>query len=107
MPANAKNWLKVCGEENSALQDELSTAVSSRISGGEYKAADVEHIDSLPLRLLQKSADFDDQRLERLRALCKLWDIELKPGAITSHRAVIGPIIVGVKRLFFPVLRAF
>ena len=52
--------------------------------------------------VLQVSND----QLEKLRRLCQVWDVDIRPGEITSHRPIIGRVIVAGKKLLFPVIRA-
>ena len=54
-----------------------------------------------------RKADPDDPSLDKLRRLCQLWDVDLRCSGITSHRPVLGPFIVAMKKLFYPFLRVF
>ncbi|MCB0353122.1 MAG: hypothetical protein KDD64_06335, partial [Bdellovibrionales bacterium] len=50
--------------------------------------------------------DVSDEVLEKLRRLCQLWNVRLLPQEkITSHRPLIGPVIVAVKKAIFPIVR--
>jgi hypothetical protein len=103
----AQGWIRYCGDAAPDLENELAASVRARLAEGLFKPEDVEHIRTLPLRIIEKSADFSNDRLERLRRLCQLWYLEIKEGQISSHRRIVGPIIVAVKRLLFPIFRAF
>ncbi len=46
------------------------------------------------------------ERLELLRGLCHLYSAGIRAEKITSHRKVIGPVIVFVKKALFRVLSA-
>ena len=57
------------------------------------------------MKLCDGSLKLSKKRLEKLRRLCQLWEVNLKPAEITSHRKVIGPLIVAVKKLVYPILK--
>lgn len=85
----------------------VAREVEALINANKLRRGDLEYISNLRLSLLDRELSVSDDTLERLRALCALWEVDLKPGAITSHRKLIGPIIVAAKKLAFPILRAF
>jgi hypothetical protein len=41
------------------------------------------------------------ERLEMLRSLCQIYSAGIRAANITSHRPVIGPLIVFVKKILF------
>jgi hypothetical protein len=43
-------------------------------------------------------------RLARLRRLCQIYGVRIRPETITSHRKIIGPVIVAVKKVLFRVV---
>ena len=99
------DWFTITGESDSVFSAALDEKVQSRIAAGEYSAADVSYISKMNLHLTSGSLDVSDKTLEKLRRLCQLWDVSLKNREITSHRKVIGPVIVGVKKMLFPILQ--
>ena len=99
-------WLKISGEDSPEISQDMLCRVERRISAGEYSSDDVKYIEKLSLRLAERSLQISDGRLEKLRRLCQLWEVDLRPGRISSHRKFVGPLIVAAKRLCLPVLRA-
>ena len=99
-------WLKVCGAEREDIAHELEGAVAAKISAGKFRAADVEYIARIDRGLVDGALEVSDSRLEMLRRLCRLWEVDLKAGEISSHRKILGPFIVAFKRLLLPMVRA-
>ena len=104
-PVQFQRWIKILGEEAPALERELSGAVSARVEKGEYAVRDIEYISALKRPLATQTLKLSPDRLEKLRRLCQLWDIELKATHIESHRKILGPLIVAVKKMLLPILR--
>ena len=100
-------WLQVLGANDPDLQKRLSDAVNQKVSAKEYTRDDVAYVSKVELPACKGTLNVDKVQLEKLRRLCQLWDVELRPAKISSHRKVIGPIIVAFKRLMFPILRVF
>jgi hypothetical protein len=102
-----KGWLVVSGHESAALEKELAELHEKRLNETELKAADVHYVSRLSCGFIDKSAfSISDDRLEKLRMLCRLWDVDIRAAQITSHRRFIGPVIVKAKKLFYPLLAA-
>lgn len=99
------NWITIGGNAQSQLQQRVEQQFSSRLSAGKFTSRDVDYIRTLKRPLLDSTASLSPSKLEKLRRLCQLWDIEFRAVKITSHRRVIGPLVVGVKRLYLPLLR--
>ena len=95
----------MCGEADANLEQRVATQVQNRIAAGQFAARDVEYVSKLSRPIFSGSTQLDDDSLEKLRTLCKLWDVDIRPAAITSHRKFVGPIIVKCKQIFFPLLR--
>lgn len=91
------------------LTERIETALSKRLSASaNYTAIEQNKINELNHRLVPESdVEIDEKTGERLRALAKLSQTELKPPrAISSHRPLLGPIIVKAKRALWPLLNA-
>ena len=101
---NNKNWLIVAGTEEPNLANSLQERVQDHIAAKHYTANDIKYISMLKLALCSGDLVVNDEVLEKLRRLCQLWNIKLKPQNITSHRKFIGPFIVAFKKVFFAVL---
>ncbi|MCB0338505.1 MAG: hypothetical protein KDD53_02825, partial [Bdellovibrionales bacterium] len=100
-----RSWISVCGQSADSLGEKLTERVSKRIESNEFTQKDVDYIASLKRPLLNETANFDPRSLEKLRTLCQLWDLRIRPVNITSHRKIIGPVIVGVKKALYPIIR--
>ena len=100
-------WITVCGNREPELSGEVESRVLQRIEKKEFTSDNVYYVSKVDLRPVKGQLDISDSELEKLRAMCSLWSIELRPAAITSHRKLIGPLIVAAKRLIFPIVRVF
>ena len=100
------SWLKVQGATRSDIASELEERVAQRISLGAFSRDNVQYIKKINLSI-SGELSVTDESLERLRKLCQLWDVDFRVSGIRSHRRVIGPIIVAVKKAIFPVLKLF
>ena len=99
------SWIAVQGVENAALEALVAARVGERMQAGKYAARDVAYIARLDRRPLPPEADIDASTLERLRMLCRSWDVDFITGTITSHRPVVGRFIVAGKKLLLPLVR--
>lgn len=102
---NAEDWLTVCGRADAALAGELENLSIERMKAKGYTKEDVDYIRKFKQPLIAGGLDIEGKELEKLRTLCKLWDVELKCSEITSHRPIIGHFVVAAKKLMFPVIR--
>lgn len=100
-------WLKFAGEDNLELEKTLTERVKARIAKGDYSENDCKVIQQMRMSVVHGELPIDDYALEKLRHMCQLWDVDLRPRAITSHRKFIGPIIVASKKIFFPIIKIF
>lgn len=98
------DWLEVCGQVDRDFTSEIASANLERISSGEYSIQDIKNIAETKCQLVNRNLQLSTKDLESVRELCKLWDLQLTPIHITSHRRFIGPIIVAVKRMLFPLI---
>ena len=89
------------------LERNVESAYAARIAGGKLKQEEVEYVSRLPLRYINDQRRLKGEMLNLIRTLCRTYDTDLFVGEISSHRKIIGPIIVKVKKLIFPVLRFF
>lgn len=93
--------------EPKLLEKQILAGVSSRIEGGDFSKEDVHFVSKLALPAASGSLESSNEMLERLRRAAQVWDVELKQKSFSSHRPVVGPIIVGVKKALFPIIRFF
>ena len=94
-------------EEYAGIADQLEQQMQARMSSGEYTTDEAYYVSHIDLALCKKELRLSDERLEKLRQLCQLWDIDLRHKEITSHRKFIGPFIVFAKRRMYPLFRFF
>jgi hypothetical protein len=99
--------VKVCGQDSPDLVSAAISSVEKKIADKEFNEHNIGYIRDLKLKLVEGGLNVSEKDLEKLRTLCKLWDVELKPSEISSHRPFVGPFIVAVKKLLFPVIRIF
>jgi len=106
--AGSTGWLTVLGERDEVLAARLGERVEARVRAGELTARHIADVAKMNLSPTKGSLVIPTVTLERLRRLCQLWDVDLRPAReITSHRRFIGPVIVAAKRLLFPIVRFF
>ena len=99
------NWLLVNEKEAPKLELHIDNSVKAKISAGEFSEDDVKYIRALSFMPKSDSSEIPHETLEHLRRACQLWDINIRLFNITSHRKIVGPFIVALKKLLFPVLR--
>lgn len=100
----SNSWISIAGETDRALEEELAAKLSTRKASGKPSNEEVEYVSSLTGPLCSGVVGVSREDEERLRRLCKLWEIEFKPFTISSHRKFIGPVIVAAKRLLLRIL---
>lgn len=100
-----QRWLKFGEYPTDTLEKELKTATDSRIERGDFAHRDIEYIRHLHLRFLDRENDIDDALLEKIRHLCRVWDLRIGAMNVTSHRKYLGPFIVAAKKLVIPLVR--
>lgn len=90
----------------SELNRSLDEALRTRIAASEeYTWTETKDIAELQRTLFPKSFEVESAPLERLRVLARLYRCEIQPPhAIKSHRKFIGPIIVAVKKMVWPLI---
>lgn len=98
-------WLTMGGEADEALARTLESRVAQRISAGAYSIDNVKYIAKMHLWLCTSTLSVSDETLEKLRRLCQLWDVDVRVREISSHRKFVGPVIVAVKKILFPIVR--
>ena len=93
--------------DNFGLNPDVSAALANRLaSAPNYSAEEINEVSSTAINLTKNIKDIDEKSFERLRSLAKLSQTELKPSSISSHRKIIGPIIVTIKKLVWPFIHA-
>ena len=101
------NWISTPAGVASSLGGELSGAVEARVREGKYSEDDAYYVSHLDLTVCEQSLDLQKEELEAIQKLCRLWDVELRPREVSSHRKIVGPIIVAAKKALYPILSIF
>lgn len=89
-----------------SLETRAKSALEQRLnSAHNYTAQEIAEVGSLERKLFP-SCVIDKETTEVFRRLCVLSNIKLVPSSeIRSHRKFIGPVIVAVKKLSYPMIR--
>jgi len=101
-------WIEVLGAPAPTFEREVRGRVDAHLSTGRYTAENVRYVAQLERPASGGNLTVSNRSLERIRRLCQVWEVDFKPArSITSHRPIVGPVIVACKRLAFPVMRFF
>jgi hypothetical protein len=98
-------WLSVCGEVDAELEARAAARLAELQVRGQCAIAEQEHVQGLTLGPAQEGFATSPYRLELLRRLCQIYSVDVKEREISSHRRIVGPLIVGVKKLLFKVVK--
>lgn len=95
-------------QHSNTVIEHARSALAARLeSAANYSRDEIDKVSSLNHRLVPQGLTVDLHTSERLRALARLSQTELKPPIIMrSHRKLIGPVIVAAKRAIWPLLNA-
>jgi hypothetical protein len=102
--ASVPPWVFLSGAPDVSIVRLLEARVAGDHSAGLYTASDEQQIGHIQLPTSRAAFVTSPERLERLRRLCQIYSVHLRPEEITSHRKVIGPFIVAAKKAFFRLL---
>jgi hypothetical protein len=83
------------------------TSLASRVAASDdFSEEEIEQISALDRSLFLNDFQISEETQETFRVLCSFSRCELKPSrSITSHRPFVGPVIVFLKRLSWPIIR--
>ncbi len=89
------------------LEQRAKHALQQRLkSTSNYTAAEIAQIEILERKLFPQQK-INKETSDLFRRLCSLSNIHLaEPREISSHRPVIGPVIVAIKKATYPFIRA-
>ena len=99
------NWIKCAPSSHIDLAALIEEKAKSRILNRQYRADEVSYVAKVNFCPIKGRLQVSEQELNTLRRLCQAWNIEIRPMLIQSHRPIIGPAIVAVKKIIFPILR--
>ena len=86
---------------------QLEQSIASRLAEVEWTTDQQKYMQALTFDLRITSTDVSNQFLDKLRTACQLWDVDLRIQNISSHRKVIGPVIVAAKKAIAPMIKFF
>lgn len=99
MDGEREPTFRIGGEKGHEVVALVERRVADRLARGVYDTAEIERIAAMKLRLFAGG----DAASELFRRCCMNWEVEVPE--ITSHRPVIGPVLVAAKRLVRRLLR--
>jgi hypothetical protein len=97
-------WIRVGGTPSPELSTQLESKVSVLRQREDFPPNHEEDIRKLVLSTASGEFVTSPDRLARLRRLCQIYGVRIRPETITSHRKIIGPVIVAVKKVLFRVV---
>lgn len=90
----------------STITERACAARAKRVNGIDYTSEEIAEIERLDRRLFSSEFEISEEARESLRVLCTYSRCELRPSPIIrSHRKLIGPAIVFLKKLSWPLVR--
>lgn len=101
------SWLRIAGAVDSDRAKNIFGQVEAKVAAGEFSWDEVAYVSKVTMSASAGALHLNEEQLEKIRRACQLWDVDIRLKEITSHRPVIGPIIVQLKRLIYPILQAF
>lgn len=105
--SQAQSWITLCGEPAPLISADLEARVQARLQSKEFRQDELDYVRTATYLPIAGDLQVTENELNVLRRLCQSWDIELRPLTITSHRPIIGPVIVAVKKILFPLVQVF
>jgi hypothetical protein len=98
---NQAAWLNIFGKPDANLERDLAAAVSQM---QEMPAGEDVRVANVTTAIAAGDFSVTPERLELLRGLCHLYSAGIRSEKITSHRPIVGPVIVFVKKAIFRVV---
>jgi len=89
------------------IMKEIHRRVLEKKQAGVYTDEEIKRITDLKNDLSPKKNERYSEMNLHLRKLHCTWDVAASGGGITSHRKILGPLLVLVKRIGFKVIRFF
>lgn len=109
MPETASRdpLLRSAPVEPHELEDQIHLRLSTRLNqNSKYTVEEVRRITDLDRSLFPKDFAVSKETSDNLRALANLSQCQLKPAReIRSHRKLLGPVIVALKKLTWPLIK--
>ena len=100
MSAEREPSFRITGKAGRAAVDRVKARLADRLARGILDPAEVERVSTMKLRTF----DGDEAASEIFRRCCVTWDVD-RAAPITSHRRVVGPLLVALKGIVRRMLR--
>jgi len=91
---------RIAGENGGAVAETVRARVAERLARGVLDCDEIARVSTMALRTFAG----DDAASEIFRRCCVTWEVDRLP-ALTSHRPLVGPLLVAVKRVARRLLR--
>lgn len=99
-------WFSVAGTCDDAVARELVAQLERWKHDGLMPPNEPERVAAVSTAIAKGDFTTSSERLELLRNLCHIYSAGIRAEKITSHRKIIGPCIVAVKRVLFRAVSA-
>lgn len=99
-------WLRVGGAADPQLEQAVATTVRSWVESENMPSNEAERVARVSTAIASRRFATSPERLEMLRSLCQIYSAGIRAGKISSHRPVIGPVIVFCKKVLFRAVAA-
>jgi hypothetical protein len=91
---------RIRGEIGRAVAEAVRARLADRLARGILDHEEIARVSAMPLRTFAG----DDASSEIFRRCCVTWEVDRVP-PLTSHRPLIGPLLVALKRVARRLLR--
>ena len=99
-------WIKIAGSSDVTLAKEIAADVADLIARNQMPVNEPERVAELSTAISRGAFMASFERMELLRGLCQIYSAGIRSEKITSHRKLIGPVIVFMKKGIFRVVSA-
>jgi hypothetical protein len=99
--------INTAGVNVEEIMKEIHRRVLEKKQAGVYTDEEIQRITNLKNDLSPKNNERYSEMNLHLRKLHSNWDVAASAATITSHRKILGPILVVVKRIGFRLIRFF
>ena len=100
MDATGGPSFRIAGEIGRGVVEKVRARLADRLARGILDRDEIARVSTMPLRTFGGG----DVASEIFRRCCVTWEVDRVP-ALTSHRPLIGPLLVAIKRVARRLLR--
>ena len=93
-------WFRLPGADAETIAERVRERVEARVASGVLSAEEIDRVTSARVRVLPVGGELS----EAFRRCCIAWEVD-RSERLTSHRPIVGPLIVLVKRAVRRLLR--